>query len=171
MIFVPAGPKTGIESLRPYIKGVMGKGEIPFEDQAQGQSLKLKLIGNTFVMNMISILGEGLTMAERTGVGTGAVKQLVDGMFGGPYSAYAERMISGTYWRADEPLFSADNARKDIAHARNLAASAGMELRHAAIIDEHLQVVADHAGGDKGDVAGIYGAVRKNAGLKYENDA
>ena len=148
----------------------MGKGEIPFEDQAQGNSLKLKLLGNTFIMNMVSILAEGMTMAEKTGVSPRAVQQLVDAMFGGPYSAYAERLVSGAYWRAEEPLFSANNARKDIGHARNLAAAAGMELRHAAVIDEHLQGVVKHSGGDKGDVGGMYGAVRQNAGLKFEND-
>ena len=109
--------------------------------------------------------------ARATGVGAAPVKQFVDGLFGGVYSAYGERMLNGTYWKMEEPLFSADNARKDIGHARDVARAAGVELKHAAVIDEHLQVVADHAGGDKGDVAGIYGAVRKNAGLKYENDA
>ena len=168
---MPAGPKAAVERLRPYVRGVMGKAEIPFEDQSQGKALKLKLIGNTLVMNMISILAESLTMAERTGIDPKVVQQLVDGIFGGPYSDYAERMTSGTYWRREEPLFSADNARKDIAHARSVAAAAGVELRHAAVIDDHLRVVAEHAGGDKGDVGGMYGAVRKNAGLKFENDA
>lgn len=171
LIFVPAGPRAAIERLGPYVKGVMGKGEIPLEDEPCGQALKLKLIGNTFVMNMVSILGEGLTMAEKTGVGAPRVKQFVDGLFGGPYSAYAERMLSGTYYKMEEPLFSADNARKDIGHAINLAGSVGVELKNAAVVDEYLKVVADHSGGDKGDLAGIYGAARKNAGLKFENDA
>lgn len=149
----------------------MGKAEIPFEDQAYGQALKLKLIGNTFVLNMVSVLGEGLTLAEKSGVGAAPVKQFLDGLFGGPYSAYGDRMLSGAYHTMAEPLFSADNARKDIGHAADLARAAGMELKNAAVVDAYLKVVADHAGGDKGDVAGMYGAVRKNAGLRYENDA
>lgn len=32
-----------------------------------------------------------------------------------------------------------------------------------------LEDVAAHAGGAKGDFAGIYGAARMRAGLKYEN--
>ncbi|RYP67013.1 hypothetical protein DL769_005873 [Monosporascus sp. CRB-8-3] len=167
LIFVPAGPREAVGRLRPYVRDVMGKGEIAFEDEPYEKALKLKLIGNAFVLNMVSMLGEGLTMAEKTGVGAGPVKQFLDGLFGGPYSAYGDRMLSGTYWKMEEPLFSADNARKDAGHAMNLAKSVGMELRHAAVVDDYLKVVADHAGGDKGDVAGMYGAARKKAGLKY----
>ncbi|RYP12913.1 hypothetical protein DL767_011047 [Monosporascus sp. MG133] len=167
LIFVMAGPREAIERLRPYVRGVMGKGEIAFEDEPYEKALKLKLIGNTFVLNMVSVLGEGLTMAEKTGVGAAPLKQFLDGLFGGPYSAYGDRMLSGTYWKMEEPLFSADNARKDAGHAMDLAKSVGMELRHAAVADDYLKVVADHAGGDKGDVAGMYGAARKKAGLKY----
>ncbi|KAI1083583.1 6-phosphogluconate dehydrogenase 2 [Whalleya microplaca] len=171
LIFVPAGPKASITKLRPYTKGVMGKAEIPFEDQAYGSALKLKLIGNSFILNMVAVLGEGLTAAEKSGVGTAPVKQLMDSLFGGVYSVYADRMIQGTYWKMDEPLFSVDNARKDAGHAINLAKSAGAELRLAEAADGYLKDVGEHAGGAKGDIAGIYGAARKRAGLKFENDA
>ncbi|KAI0597825.1 NAD binding domain of 6-phosphogluconate dehydrogenase-domain-containing protein [Biscogniauxia sp. FL1348] len=169
LIFVPAGPKSAIEKLRPYIKGVMGRAEIPFEDKPYGTALKLKLVGNTFILNMVTVLGEGLTLGEKSGVGVEPVQQFVDTIFGGVYSAYAERMIKGTYWQMEEPLFSADNARKDARHAINLAKSSGMELKLAEVSDGYLKTVAEHAGGSKGDIAGIYGAARKSSGLKYEN--
>ncbi|KAI1377544.1 6-phosphogluconate dehydrogenase 2 [Hypoxylon crocopeplum] len=171
LVFVPAGPKSSIDKLRPFTKGVMGRADIPFDDQPYGTSLKLKLIGNSFILNMVSVLGEGYTVAEKSGVGVDALKQLIDAMFGGVYSLYSERMIKGTYWKMEEPLFSANNARKDAGHAMNLAKSVGAELKMAAVADGYLKEVADHAGGDKGDLAGVYGAARKNAGLKYENDA
>ncbi|KAI1116838.1 NAD binding domain of 6-phosphogluconate dehydrogenase-domain-containing protein [Nemania sp. NC0429] len=170
LVFVPAGPKSSIDRLRPYTTGVMGRAEIPFDDKPAESSLKLKLLGNTFILNMVSVLGEGLALGEKAGVGVEPVKQFVDLLFGGVYSAYAERMVSGTYWKMDEPLFSADNARKDAGHAMSMARSAGLDLRLASLGDEYLQVVADHAGGAKGDIAGIYGAVRKQNGLKFEND-
>ncbi|TRX98943.1 hypothetical protein FHL15_000285 [Xylaria flabelliformis] len=170
LIFVPAGPKTAIDKLRPYITGVMGRAEIPFDDKPYESSLKLKLLGNTFVINLVTQLGEGLTLGEKTGVGAEPVKQLVDLLFGGVYSGYAERMITGTYWKMEEPLFSADNARKDAGHAMNLAKSVGMELRLAKQADEYLKVVSDHAGGPTGDIAGIYGAVRKPTPY-YRNDS
>ncbi|KAI2635198.1 NAD binding domain of 6-phosphogluconate dehydrogenase-domain-containing protein [Xylaria nigripes] len=170
LIFVPAGPKSSIDRLRPFTTGVMGRAEIPFDDKPYESSLKLKLLGNTFVLNMVSVLGEGLTLGEKAGVGVEPVKQFVDLLFGGVYSAYAERMVKGTYWKMEEPLFSADNARKDAGHALSMAEAAGTKLHFAKQGDEYLKVVADHAGGAKGDIAGIYGAVRKQNGLKFEND-
>ncbi|KAK7981884.1 6-phosphogluconate dehydrogenase [Apiospora saccharicola] len=171
LIFVPAGPKSSIDKLRPFIQGVMGKAEIPFEDKAYGTALKLKLIGNTFVLNMVTQLAEALTLAEKSEVGTAPVKQFVDLFVGGPWSAYGERMIGGVYHKMDAPLFSADNAVKDASHALDLGQSNGVELKNAQVAKEYAQDVAKHAGGDKGDIAGIYGAVRLRAGLKYENDA
>lgn len=169
LIFVPAGPKASIEKLRPYIQGVMGRAEIPFEDQAYGQALRMKLIGNTFILNMTTQLAEGLTLAEKTGIGAAPVKQFVDGLFGGPWSAYADRMLQGDYHKTEEPLFSADNAIKDATHAQDLAKTAGVELHNTATAKSYLEDVAAHAGGAKGDFAGIYGAARMRAGLKYEN--
>ncbi|GAP90263.1 putative 6-phosphogluconate dehydrogenase protein [Rosellinia necatrix] len=170
LIFVPAGPKASIDRLRPYTTGVMGRAEIPFEDGPRESALRLKLLGNAFILNMVCALGEGLTLGEKTGVGAAPVRALVDLLFGGVYSGYAERMTEGVYWRMDEPLFSADNARKDAGHAIRMADAAGVDLRLAKLGDEYLKVVADHAGGAKGDIAGIYGAVRMQNGLKFEND-
>ncbi|KAI1162498.1 NAD binding domain of 6-phosphogluconate dehydrogenase-domain-containing protein [Nemania serpens] len=170
LVFVPAGPKSSIDKLRPYTTGVMGRAEIPFDDKPAETSLKLKLLGNTFILNMVSVLSEGLALGEKTGVGVEPVKQFVDLLFGGVYSGYAERMVKGTYWKMEEPLFSADNARKDAGHAINMAKAVGLDLKLAKLGDEYLQVVAHHAGGSKGDIAGIYGAVRKQNGLNFEND-
>ncbi|KAI1207098.1 6-phosphogluconate dehydrogenase 2 [Annulohypoxylon truncatum] len=171
LIFVPAGPKSSIDKLRPYIKGVMGKAEIAFDDKPVGTSLKLKLLGNSFIINMITQLGEGFAVADKTDIGPDALKQFLDLMFGGVHSLYAQRMTQGTYWKMAEPLFSADNARKDVGHAMKMAKNAGAELKLTKVADDYLKSVADYAGGDKGDVAGIYGAARRNAGLEYENDA
>ncbi|XDG09605.1 hypothetical protein ABKA04_009220 [Annulohypoxylon sp. FPYF3050] len=171
LVFVPAGSKAAIDKLRPYIKGVMGRAEVAFDDKPVGTSLKLKLLGNTFVINMVTQLGEALAVADKIGLGSDPARQLIDLMFGGVYSLYAQRMAQGTYWKMAEPLFSADNARKDAGHAMEMAKSVGAELKLTKVGDDYLKSVAEYAGGAKGDIAGIYGAARMSAGLKYENDA
>lgn len=50
----------------------------------------------------------------------------------------------------------------------HLAEASGTKLRAVELADQHLQDVVK-AKGDKGDIAGIYGAVRLEAGLPYEN--
>ena len=65
-------------------------------------------------------------------------------------------------------MFSADFARKDAGHALKVAGAVGAKLKSLEVSDAHLVQVQQHAG-SKGDIAGIYGAVRQESGLKYEN--
>jgi len=49
-----------------------------------------------------------------------------------------------------------------------LAKAAGTRLKDVEVADAHLEQVKKHRG-EKGDIASIYGAVRQEAGLKFEN--
>jgi 3-hydroxyisobutyrate dehydrogenase-like beta-hydroxyacid dehydrogenase len=171
LIFVPAGPKASIDRLRPFIKGVMGRAEIPLDDKPYGAAQKVKLIGNSFILNMVTQLGEGLALGEKSGVGIEPVQRFVELMFGGVYAAYSKRMVEGTYWKMEEPLFSADNALKDAGLMQKVGEAAGVQLRNVATAQGYLEDVKEEMGGDKGDIAGIYGAARKRAGLEFKNDA
>ncbi|KAL2129532.1 hypothetical protein VTI74DRAFT_7638 [Chaetomium olivicolor] len=169
LLGVLAGPRTSVERARPYFKGVMAREEIVMSDEPYGKALQLKLIGNTFVLNMVEQLAEGHVLAEKSGLGTKYLHQWVENMFPGPYAAYSTRMLSGDYHQRDYPLFAVDLAMKDAGHALKLAEAAGTRLRNVETGDAHLVQVKEHAG-ELGDIAGIYGAVRKEAGLKFENN-
>ena len=67
-----------------------------------------------------------------------------------------------------KPLFAVDLARKDAGHALDLAKSSGAKMKALEVADSRLAGVKEHMG-TKGDIAGIYGAVRKESGLKFEN--
>ncbi|OMP88874.1 putative oxidoreductase yfjR [Diplodia seriata] len=170
LIFVLAGEASWIEKVKPYTTGVMGKSVIDFSGQAHGKATLLKVIGNTFVFNMIEALSVGHTLAEKSGLGTDNLHQFIETMFPGPYTAYSNRMRSGDYYKREEPLFQVDLARKDARHALSLAESSGAKVRAVEVIDSHLEGV-QKACGAKGDVAGIYGAVRQESGLPFENGA
>lgn len=168
LVCVLAGPKALVDRVLPFCKGVMGKAEINFSDQPYGTALRLKIIGNTFILSMVETLSEGHTVAEKTGLGVENLHKFIETMFPGPYTAYSNRMIQGDYHKREEPLFNARLARKDAGHARSLAASAGAKMNNLEVADAHLVQVIDHMG-EKGDIASIYGAVRKENGLKFEN--
>ncbi|OJD37422.1 6-phosphogluconate dehydrogenase 2 [Diplodia corticola] len=168
LIFVLAGEAPWVEKAKPYTTGVMGKAIIDFSGQAHGKATLLKVIGNTFIFNMIEALSVGHTLAEKSGLGTDNLHQFIETMFPGPYTAYSNRMRSGDYYKREEPLFQVDLARKDARHALSLAESSGAKLRAVEVIDSHLEGV-QKACGAKGDVAGIYGAVRQESGLPFEN--
>jgi len=168
LVCVLAGPKSLVEKVKPYCKGVMGRAEIDFSDQAPSKATHLKIIGNTFVLNMVETLSEGHALAEKSGLGSENLHNFIETMFPGPYTAYSGRLMSGDYYKRDEPLFGVDLARKDAKHALSLANACGVKMRDVEVADAHLADV-QKAQGSKGDIAGIYGAVRQESGLKYEN--
>ncbi|KAL8338838.1 hypothetical protein RB598_007239 [Gaeumannomyces tritici] len=170
LVAVLAGPRASVDRAGAYFKGVTARAEIDMRDRPARTALTLKLIGNTFILNMVEQLAEGHVLAEKTGLGTEYLHQFIENLFPGPYAAYSTRMLTGDYHRREEPLFAVDLARKDAHHAMSLASSVGARLGNAETADAHLVMVKEHVGA-KGDIAGIYGAVRKEAGLKFENDA
>lgn len=168
LICVMAGRKESVEKVKPFTKGVMGRADIDFSDQPARNSTLLKVIGNTFILNMVEALSEGHVLAEKTGLGTDNLHQWIELMFPGPYAAYSNRMLQGDYYKRDEPLFHVDLARKDVGHALALAKESGTKMPAAEVGDVHLVKVKEHLG-DKGDLPSIYGAVRQESGLKFEN--
>jgi 3-hydroxyisobutyrate dehydrogenase-like beta-hydroxyacid dehydrogenase len=147
----------------------MGRAIIDLSGQEPGKATLLKVIGNTFVFNMVETLSEGLVLSEKTGLGVQNLHSFIEAMFPGPYAAYSNRMIKGDYHERKEPLFAVDLARKDTRHAMKLAADAGCRMKDLEVADKHLEEVKAHMG-ERGDIAGIYGAVRKEGGLKFENN-
>lgn len=169
LVAVLAGPSASVARAKPWFKGVMARAEIDLSDQPVGKATTLKVLGNTYIINMVEQLAEMHVVAEKSGLGTELLHQFIETMFPGPSSAYSTRMVTGDYHKRAEPLFAVDLARKDARHAKDLAAAAGATLKNVETADEHLAAVKEHAG-PKGDIAGIYGAARMEAGLKFEND-
>jgi 3-hydroxyisobutyrate dehydrogenase-like beta-hydroxyacid dehydrogenase len=168
LVCVLAGPKESVEKVKPYTKGVIGRANIDFGGQSVGKATLLKVIGNTFILNMVETLSEGHVLAEKSGLGNDNLHQFIETMFPGPYAAYSTRMTSGDYHKREEPLFAVGLAMKDARHAMALAKAAGTRLKDVEVADAHLEQVKKHKG-EKGDIASIYGAVRQESGLKFEN--
>jgi 3-hydroxyisobutyrate dehydrogenase-like beta-hydroxyacid dehydrogenase len=168
LVCVTAGAKSSVEKVKPYTDGVMGRATIDFSDQPAGNATLLKVIGNTFILNMVEVLSEGHTLAEKTGLGTSNLHNFISTMFPGPYTAYSQRMLDGDYYQREEPLFHVDLARKDARHAKDLAKRSGTNMPALQVADAHLVKVKEHLG-ERGDIPSIYGAVRQESGLKFEN--
>lgn len=168
LVCVVAGPSDLVDKVKPYTTGVMGRAIIDFSGEPQGAATRLKIIGNTFILSMIETLSEGHALAEKSGLGTDRLHQFVEAMFPGPYTAYSNRLRTGDYYKREEPLFAVDLARKDAGHALALAKTHGVSLKGAQVADQHLAGVQKHMG-SKGDISGIYGAVRQESDLKFEN--
>lgn len=99
LVCVLAGPAADVEKIKPYTKGVMGRDFIDYSDQDVGKALLMKVIGNTFVINMVETLSEGHTLADKTGLGSDNLHQFIEKMFPGPYTAYSNRLKTNDYVR------------------------------------------------------------------------
>ncbi|KAL4978577.1 hypothetical protein BDW66DRAFT_158090 [Aspergillus desertorum] len=171
MVVVPAGSREAITRIQPFLEGVTSKAVLDVGPEAEkdvGRASLLKVLGNTFILNTVETLAEGLVAAEKSGLGVDVYQQWVSTMFPGPFAKYAERMATGDYFKHEEPLFAVDLARKDLRHAANIAERTGMSLPSVKVTDDFLKVVREEKG-EKGDIAGVYGAIRKASGLPYDN--
>lgn len=168
LICVLAGPESAVNKIKPYTTGVIGRLNLDFSGQPTRKASLLKVIGNTLILNMIESLSEGHVLAETSGLGADNLHQLVEALFPGIYPGYSGRMISGDYYKRDEPFFAVDLARKDARHAMDLAKSSGTQLKALEVADAHLVKVKEHMGA-RGDNSSIYGVVREEGGLKFEN--
>jgi len=117
---------------------------------------------------MVETLSEGHVVAEKSGLGVDELHSFIEIMFPGPYTAYSNRMKSGDYYKREEPLFAAKLARKDAKHAQAIAQSAGVTMKNVELADSYLKKVVEEKD-DRGDIAGIYGAKRIEAGLPFDN--
>ncbi|KAK3688482.1 NAD binding domain of 6-phosphogluconate dehydrogenase-domain-containing protein [Podospora appendiculata] len=169
LIGVLCGPASSVEKAKPYYTGVMARTIIDLSDQPYRKAPTLKLIGNTFMLGMIEQLAEAHVLAETSGLGTENLHKFIENMLPGPYASYSTRMLSGDYHKREYPLFAVDLARKDAGHAMALAQAAGTRLPMIEVADAHLVKVKEIRG-ELGDIAAIYGAVRVEAGLKFENE-
>jgi 3-hydroxyisobutyrate dehydrogenase-like beta-hydroxyacid dehydrogenase len=168
LVLIPAGKPNGTEKVKHFCVGVMGKAIIDLTGEEPGKATMLKLIGNSFVLNMVAALSEGHVVAEKSGLGTQYLHKFIQIFFPGPYTAYSERMLSGDYFKRTTPLFSVDLARKDARHAQSIASSAGLTMKNVEVADGYLKTVQEYRG-PMAEMAAMYGAKRLEAGLPFEN--
>lgn len=165
-----AGDAAVTERVRPYCDGVISSHTIDLSGMEPSKATLMKIIGNTFVLNMVSVLAEGHVLAEKSGLGTDTLHQFVELMFPGPYAKYSQRMISGDYYQRKVPLFSVGLARKDARHAQSIAKDRGFTLKNVEVADLMLQIVQQERG-ESAEMAAMYGAKRLEAGLEFENQS
>lgn len=83
LVCVTAGKADAVKKVLPYTDGVMGRATIDFSDQPAGNSTLLKVIGNTFILNMVNQLSEGHVLAEKSGLGVENLHNFISTMFPG----------------------------------------------------------------------------------------
>lgn len=192
LIAFPAGPAAALSRAAPFIGsssgggggGILARAAVAFPDGPRGAGPRMKIIANTFTLGAACQLAEALTLAEKAGVAPARVGEfvglcLVDGPAAtNPFHVYAGRMLRGDYWRKSEeeggPAGGVALGVKDLGLALGLAEETGTTVGNPLVALGWCRDVLEGEGTGRGelrgDISGIYGAVRERAGLRFEND-
>ncbi|KAJ5382468.1 Dehydrogenase multihelical [Penicillium concentricum] len=170
LVFAIGGPKSATEAVKPLIQDVMGRRVIDCGEDATKSSL-LKIAGNIVTVNMMEAVGEAQVFAEKTGLGTGAMEELIGEAFGPVAGGYSKRLTTGAYAPPTDsrPGFGVSLAIKDARHAMSMAQEQGVELPGLAIAKANMKAAREY-GGECLDSSSMYGTLRQKAGLEFWNE-
>ncbi|RIA81477.1 NAD binding domain of 6-phosphogluconate dehydrogenase-domain-containing protein [Glomus cerebriforme] len=164
LIIITSGHQPAIDHVMPLFIPVLGKKTITVGDDVT-KAAEFKLIGNFFVGGVVELLSEGMTLAEKTGIGRDKLMEFIDLFF--PFSSfqnYGKKMQNDTF--PTEVGFTVTNSLKDVGHMRRLATEYECPLPVADIVHQHLITVKAN-GGENYDWSSIVGALRIAAGLSF----
>ncbi|KAH2075701.1 hypothetical protein KXW86_006869, partial [Aspergillus fumigatus] len=95
-----------------------------------GQGDPKPCVPNIVTVNLMEAVGEAQVFAERTGLGTGPMEELIGEAFGAVAGGYSKRLTSGAYAPSldSRPGFGVSLAIKDANHALAIANEQNVRL-------------------------------------------
>ncbi|OQD82123.1 hypothetical protein PENANT_c023G07692 [Penicillium antarcticum] len=170
LVFAIGGPQHATEAVKPLIQDVMGRRVIECGEDATKASL-LKIAGNIVTVNMMEAVGEAQVFAEKTGLGTGPMEELIGEAFGPVAGGYSKRLTSGAYAPSldSRPGFGVSLAIKDARHAMAMAEEGGVQLPGLELAHANMEAAREY-GGECLDSSAMYGTLRQKAGLEFWNE-
>lgn len=174
ILIAVAGAPHAIETITPYLQGVIARGII-LVGEVPSKALLLKSTSNFIAAGLMYLLSEAHVLAEKAELPTPVLESLIEANFG-PYAANtSKRLTSGSYMPAEgqAPNSALDLAIKDVGIALGIAREQGMRLDIGELSMGAMEEARDF-GEEKGrrlDSHSVFGIVRKRAGLEFENAA
>ncbi|KAM5372131.1 hypothetical protein ACJZ2D_007664 [Fusarium nematophilum] len=173
LLWIVAGPDDAVESISPFIEGVMGRAVIRVGEDVR-QSSMMKTAGNFITAGMMEVVAEAHVLAEKTGLGSKNLEALIEQQYGPLAFSMSQRLTTGAYMpaRGDRPWSDLNLALKDVGHGITCAEQAGTSLEVAEVALKHLSDASrfSEAEGRPLDSSSMYGVLRKEAGLAFETD-
>ncbi|KAJ5915670.1 hypothetical protein N7466_011603 [Penicillium verhagenii] len=170
LVFAIGGPKSATDAVKPFIQDVMGRKVIECGEDATKSSL-LKIAGNIVTVNMMEAVGEAQVFAEKTGLGTGPMEELIGEAFGPVAGGYSKRLTTGAYAPPldSRPGFGVSLAIKDANHAISMAKAQDVQLPGLELARANMEAARNY-GGECLDSSSMYGVLRQKAGLAFWNE-
>ncbi|BCR87544.1 NAD(P)-dependent oxidoreductase [Aspergillus chevalieri] len=173
ILIVLAGDLSGIKKLASYLKGVIARETITVSDKSEKAAL-LKIMGNFIISGFTEIVGEAHVLAEKSEMGNEALENLLELQFGLLPGMISKRLTRGNYMppRGENPWSNLSLGLKDVGHSIDCADTAGTRLKVAEVAMDHLKRANTYSEkeGRPLDSSAMYGIIRQDAGLDFEND-
>jgi 3-hydroxyisobutyrate dehydrogenase-like beta-hydroxyacid dehydrogenase len=172
LLMAIAGPPSAISVISPFLEGVIARQVIQVGYEPS-QALLLKTTSNFITAGLMMLLSEAHTLAEKTGLPTSVLEQLVENNFGQYAHGVSKRLTSGVYFPpvGTAPSSGLELGIKDVGHGFNLAKEKGMKLGIGEMYLDAAREAKEYGdkGGRKCDSTAVYGVVRQRAGLEFES--
>ncbi|CAK0735348.1 hypothetical protein CVIRNUC_000566 [Coccomyxa viridis] len=161
---VSGGPEGARQRAKPLLDAI-GQGILDVGDEAKAGAA-MKLVGNFFIVSIIELLAEGMTLAEKNGVQRQHVVQFIETLFPGHiFKGYANSVANDKFVRTKaDPGFPLIGGLKDVGHMQQLGKDSGASMPVVDIIMQHMRQVQEMGGGDF-DWSAMALALRKKAHL------
>ncbi|KAK6223464.1 oxidoreductase yfjr [Colletotrichum tabaci] len=173
LLWVLAGADAAIETINPYIVGVMGRGVIRLGTDVRLASI-LKAVANSLTIGMMEIVAEAHVFSEKAGLRTSDVEELIRQQIGPAGLMCSQRLTTGVYMppRGEKPWTDISFALAGGKQVLDTATGFGVKLAISSLVSRHLEEAKAYgdAQGRELDVSAIYGALRKDSGLSFETD-
>ncbi|KAK7402871.1 hypothetical protein QQX98_011356 [Neonectria punicea] len=173
LLWIVAGPDDAVQSISPFLVGVMGRGVIRVGQDVR-QSSMMKTAGNFITAGMMELVAEAHVLAEKTGLGSQNLEALIEQQYGPLALSMSKRLTTGAYMpaRGERPWSDLSLALKDVGHGIKCADQAGLKLEVANVALKHLKEASEFsaAEGRPLDSSSMYGVLRTQAGLPFETD-
>ncbi|KAK7424045.1 hypothetical protein QQX98_000655 [Neonectria punicea] len=166
LLFAMAGSQSAIQRLEPLIVGVMGRKVVNMGENPKDSSL-LKVTGNVLLVVFLEAIAETQVLAEKNGLGTSVMEEVIFENFGPVLGGYSRRMTTGSYApKEGQAGFAVSNTIKDAKHALRIAQD--LDVRMPALdIATNNMLSAKAYGGENLDGAALYGTLRSQSGLSF----
>lgn len=166
-----SGPAAALQRIEPYVKDVMGRSLINMGADVTQSSL-LKIAGNICVVSFMEVIAEAHVFAEKTGLESGTLEQLLGNIFGPVVESYSRRLTTGGYapGPSEKAGFDVALSIKDARHAQNCAKAVGARLEASEVALRNMEKAQTLQPGKPLDSSSMYGTIRVESGLDFYTD-
>lgn len=174
LLFALAGPSASIASVKPYISACLARSTIAVGTDPS-QATLLKTTGNFITAALAETISEAHVLAEKSGLPPAVLNDMIHQNYGAYAGSISEKLVTGVYCppRGERPRSDVKLAVKDVSHGLDAAREVGMDLDVADVTFGRLGRAVDWGTrqGRELDSSAVYGVVRLDAGLDFENAA